>query len=205
MNQYTGDTTSSFQKINQYLAANGKGLARLTNLSISLSTRFSSTGVSFDPQLAGAKDSAKKENVKPVLGQRFKTLYKKYVEPDIFAENNAGYSKFNLPWDFNVGATYSFTQITKEKSSAQHSLFVNASLNFTIAETWKFRTSTGYDVVNNEFRTPILSLNKDLHCWDLQFNWTPFGSNQGFYLRFGIKSAQLKDLKIEKQRNPFMR
>ncbi|MEI6091667.1 MAG: putative LPS assembly protein LptD [bacterium] len=205
VNQFTGDTTTSYQKINQYLVANGKGLARLTNLSISLSTRFSSTGVSFDPLLTGAKDSANIEKVKPVLGQRFKTLYKKYIEPDVFAENNPGYSKFNLPWDFNVGATYSFTQMTTDKASVQHALFINASLNFTIAETWKIRTSTGYDVINKEFRTPIVSLNKDLHCWDLQFNWTPFGSNQGFYLRFGIKSSQLKDLKIEKQRNPFMR
>ncbi len=206
VNQYTGDTSTSYQKINQYLAANGKGLARLTNLSVSLSTRFSSTGVSFDPQLAGGdKDSATTEKVKPILGQRFTSRFKKYKEPDIFGENNPGYSKFNLPWDFNVGATYSFTQTTKDQASVQHSLFLNASLNFTIAETWKIRTSTGYDVINKEFRTPVLSLNKDLHCWDLQFNWTPFGSNQGFYLRFGIKASQLKDLKIEKQRNPFMR
>jgi hypothetical protein len=151
-----------------------------------------------------AKDTAKTETTKPILGQRFKTLYKKYIEPDIFAENNPGYSKFNIPWDINVGATYSYTQPTKDPASAQHSLFLNASLNFTIAESWKIRTSTGYDVVNKQFRTPIFSLNKDLHCWDLQFNWTPFGSNKGFYLRFGIKAPQLKDLKVEKQRNPFM-
>jgi lipopolysaccharide assembly outer membrane protein LptD (OstA) len=205
VNQFTGDTTASYQKINQYLAANGKGLARMTNLSLSVSTRFSSVGVSFDPLLAGAKDSANTDKAKPILGQRFKTLYKKYIEPDIFAENNPGYSKFNLPWDFNIGATYSYSQQTKDAASVVHTLFVNASLNFTIAETWKIRTSTGYDVINKEFRTPILSLNKDLHCWDLQFNWTPFGSNQGFYLRFGIKASQLKDLKIEKQRSPFMR
>ena len=40
---------------------------------------------------------------------------------------------------------------------------------------------------------------------DAGATWTPMGDYSGFYLRFGIKVSQLKDLKIEKQDSPLLR
>jgi hypothetical protein len=45
-----------------------------------------------------------------------------------------------------------------------------------------------------------ITIHRDLHCWEGSFNWTPVGAGKGFYLRIGIKSAQLKDVKVERQK-----
>jgi hypothetical protein len=39
---------------------------------------------------------------------------------------------------------------------------------------------------------------RDLHCWETQIVWTPTGIYKRFYFRINIKSAMLKDIKIEK-------
>ena len=39
-----------------------------------------------------------------------------------------------------------------------------------------------------------VSLNRDLHCWELSLNWTPGGIGQGVYVRLNVKSPSLKDL-----------
>jgi len=65
--------------------------------------------------------------------------------------------------------------------------------------------SGGYDFIRSSLTVPSINLIKDLHCWELIFNWIPTGGNAGFYLKIGIKSSQLQDLKFEKQNNPLLR
>jgi hypothetical protein len=203
-NSGTGETVYTYQKINQYLMENGNGLARLTNLSLSFSTSFSSNGIttSFDDD---EQDTTKSKKEEPVLGERFKCKYKKYKEADIFGEYGTGYTPISMPWSTNLGLTYNYSKYSQDPKSKTERIFLNASFNWTIAESWRFSASTGYDFLNDEFRLPMMSVSKDLHCWDMQFNWTPFGTNNGFYLRIAIKAPQLKDLKFEKQENPLMR
>mgnify|MGYP000994955998 CR=1 FL=1 len=62
-----------------------------------------------------------------------------------------------------------------------------------------------YDVVSKNFNNTTFNITKDLHCWSLTARWYPIGINQGFYLRFGIKASQLRDLQIEKQSSPLFR
>jgi hypothetical protein len=206
-NIYTGEIEKDYTKVNRYLFDAGKGLARMTSLSLSMSTSFSSDGISFGNENDDVvpEDTTKKEETKPVLGSRFQAMYKETETPDYYAENSPGYSRFKLPWSANFGLTYSYNKASQDPESLRETLYLTSSLNCTFAETWKVTANTGYDFINKEFRTPSLSLHKDLHCWDLQFNWTPFGDYKGFYLRFGIKASQLKDLKIEKQDSPLLR
>jgi hypothetical protein len=40
---------------------------------------------------------------------------------------------------------------------------------------------------------------RDLHCWEMQFFWTPTGFSKGFYFRLGIKAPLLQDIKLERR------
>lgn len=206
-NIYTGEIDRTYGKVNRYLASAGKGIARMTYLSMSVSTSFSSDGISFqnENEIVDTKDTSDREEQEPVLGSRFTARYQEKEDVDYFAENSPGYSPFNLPWNASFGLTYSYNKPTQDPESLRKTLYLTTNFSCTFAETWKISANTGYDFIGNEFRTPSLNLHKDLHCWDLQFNWTPFGDYSGFYLRFGIKASQLKDLKIEKQNSPLLR
>jgi hypothetical protein len=39
-----------------------------------------------------------------------------------------------------------------------------------------------------------------LHCWEASFQWSPLGYRPGYFLRVGLKSPQLRDVKIERHR-----
>jgi hypothetical protein len=76
----------------------------------------------------------------------------------------------------------------------------------SISEKWKFSVSSGYDFKYNGLTYTNMSVHRDLHCWEMNFNWTPiaspfFGraSNYSFDLR--VKSSLLQDLKISRRRS----
>ena len=205
-NIYTGEITPTYNKVNRFLMEDGQGLLRMTNMSFSLSTSFSSKGISFDNEndIEEEPDTTETEQ-KPILGSRFTAKYSEKEQVDYFAENTPGYSYFNLPWNAGMGLTYSYSKPKQDPESLSQSLYLSLNFACTFAETWKVTANTGYDILNKDIRTPTIGLVKDLHCWDLRFNWTPMGDYSGFYLRFGIKVSQLKDLKIEKQDSPLLR
>jgi hypothetical protein len=198
------DTTyHQFRRINQFLLSNGKGLARLTYAGLNISTSFSKDGfssLSDTPILQDTNASI----ADSILGGRFlRTDALNKMDGDIFGENSTGYSDFSIPWSITLGLTFSYTRSVINQIVRAFSL--NTSFNFTIAESWKVSTAFQFDFISKQLITPQINLTKDMHCWDLTASWYPIGYNRGFYLRFGIKSSQLKDLKIEKRDSPIFR
>ena len=201
---------NNYFRVNQFLLSNNKGIARLTNIGFNLSTSLSGSGFSspttlMEQQLDTTNDEELSENIDNdiALGKRFLRSDYKEKSIDYWGNNSFGHSDINIPWSINFGLTFSYNRITLDKISRR--LDFNTSFNFTLAETWKLSTGFQYDFINEKLITPQINLTKDLHCWDLTASWYPTGYNAGFYLRFGIKSAQLRDMKIEKRDSPIFR
>ena len=74
----------------------------------------------------------------------------------------------------------------------------NTSFSFSLTPTIKLSSSASYDFRNHEFQIPEISLYKDLHCWEMSFNWYPGGFRSGFFFRLNVKAPQLQDLKLER-------
>ncbi|MPM73850.1 hypothetical protein SDC9_120835 [bioreactor metagenome] len=191
-----------FERVNEFLLSNGKGFARLTNATINISTSFSSQG--FIDKNTNVDTAKKTGTIDNELGGRF-LRRDAYIENDgdIYGENSCGYSRFAFPWSASLGLNYNYLHTNIGKIDRK--LNLTTSFDFTLAETWKVSTRFQYDLINMQFIAPEINLTKDLHCWDLTASWYPTGYNQGFYIRFGIKSSQLKDLKIEKRDSPVFR
>ena len=200
----------NYVRTNNFLMSNGKGLARLTNIGFNLSTSFSNSGFSspsslFEQQSDTNDFSILSENIdtNTTLGQRFLRSDYKESSVDYWGNNSPGFNRINIPWSINLGLTFSYNRFTLDRINRR--LDLNTSFNFTLAETWKLSTGFQYDFINEKLITPQLNLTKDFHCWDLTTSWYPSGYNAGFYFRFGIKSAQLRDMKIEKRDSPIFR
>lgn len=195
-------TSAGNVRINKYLISEGKGLARLTNFSVNLSTSFSSEGI----QLTNStpRDSTAIDSLGNTIGERFMRRYNyAAVQDDIYGDHSPGFSPIGIPWSIQLGLTFSYNEPLKHVIT--RSLNAQAGIQFSITQTWKVSTNVFYDVVTNNFSASSVNVSKDLDCWDLQFIWYPTGFSQGFYLRFGIKSPQLHDLKIEKRDDPARR
>lgn len=198
----TGLPTKQTHFVNRFLISDGKGLMRLTNLSLSFSTSFSSQGINTTSSFGQNVSKKKKDTLSP--GERFEQRLNEDDEFfDYFGEATPGYTPLSVPWSFNTSVSFSYSQPTINQIT--RTLNISGGLSFSLTNTWKIQATTQYDVINKQLMTPYITVSKDLHCWELLFTWSPSTYNGGFYLKFGIKAPQLKDLKLEKRNNPLYR
>lgn len=189
-----GNPTNFYHKVNRFLISSGKGLLRLTYFTLSLSTKISGGQIPVGLQSEKPSDSLS-------LGERFSFRRNlKEAEFDFWGEQTEGYQPFRASWSLSFDINYNYRRDLVNQKTQSLNLSLDASLKLT--PTWNIFISTQYDAINRQIISPVIRINKDLHCWDLAFTWYPYGTFTGFYFRFGIKSSVLRDLKIERRSSP---
>lgn len=83
-----------------------------------------------------------------------------------------------------------------DSSTAQNALNVTTSLSPT--QNWHMGYSIYYDLRRREVRSQSITLNRDLHCWELHFDKRISGGNSEYAFRINVKA--LPDVKWERQR-----
>ena len=176
------DRNESGQNIDRYLVADGGKLLRMRSSNIGFSMQFTS------------RDGKKSERTAPV----------NEADQDILAQNRDAFVDFNSPWSLNVGYNLNLTKhfdITQQADTNQFTSAITMRGDFRVLERWKISYNTGYDIVAKDFTTTNLALYWDLHCWELAFNYIPFGIRQSYSLQLNVKSSLLQDLKLQKRGN----
>ena len=103
---------------------------------------------------------------------------------------------WNLRLDYNVNLLRKWaTELGRDTSAVTHA--VSARGGFSVEQKFKVDVTSGYDLARREFTPTNLNFYVDLHCWEFSFNWIPFGVRRSFSLRLNVKSALLRDLKLE--------
>lgn len=116
--------------------------------------------------------------------------------------NPQDFVDFNIPWslylsyNLNVRRFYSSGTDTTTVTQA-----LNFNGDFNLTEKWKVGFSSGYDFTNKDFTNSSINIYRDLHCWEMAFDWIPFGALQRYEIRLNIKSAMLQDLKLSRRRS----
>ncbi len=119
-------------------------------------------------------------------------------QPSIFMGN---YVDFSVPWNLSFSYTFNYvsTYVASQynfKSNIVQSLSMSG--NFSLTDKWKVNFSTGYDFVNHGMSYTSIDIYRDLHCWEMRFNWTPFGYYKSWSFQINIKADALKDVKYKK-------
>lgn len=107
------------------------------------------------------------------------------------------------PWSvtFNYTFTYGLSDniyyymgmdTSLYKNNMVHTLNVVGS--FYITKKWKIGFTTGYDFVQKSLSYTSIDIHRDMHCWEMSFNWVPFGYRKGWAFRINVKAAVLKDV-----------
>jgi hypothetical protein len=100
---------------------------------------------------------------------------------------------FTSPWSLALDFTYGYTPLFGQDARQQAVLSVS-SFDFSLTPNWKLAGRTGYDLIEGEIATTQLSVLRDLHCWEMRFNWIPFGDYRSFSFSLSVKSGYLRDL-----------
>lgn len=115
---------------------------------------------------------------------------------------------WQLPWNVDLDYKLTYTQNYKYENGwwsyditrtpkTIHTVGING--NVTITPKWKLGVRSGFDLVEKELTFTSLNINRDLHCWEMSFNWIPFGVRQSWNFTLRVKASMLKDVKYEKK------
>ncbi|MEZ4987477.1 MAG: putative LPS assembly protein LptD [Saprospiraceae bacterium] len=107
------------------------------------------------------------------------------------------FENFSIAHNIAMG----ITPVSADKDTFRvntHSIELRGSLGLT--PNWNVDIgSIGYDFTRKQTTYPYLGLRRDLHCWEMGFNWAPTRNTYAFYLR--VKPGTLDFIKVPYQRN----
>ena len=98
---------------------------------------------------------------------------------------------FSIPWSLNLDFTYG---ITKGSLSSIRRAIINTTFDFSLTPNWKVSSRSGYDIELGRMATTNIALARDFDCWQMSFNWVPFGLYQSWGFDLHVKSGHLRDL-----------
>lgn len=98
-------------------------------------------------------------------------------------------STFQMGLDFSYRWTYRFGE------DARKSAVLNANnIRFNLTPKWSFSTRIGYDFIEGELTPSQFSLRRTMVCWDLSFQFNPFGDFQYYSFRLSLSGGQMQSL-----------
>ena len=185
---YTGDGKRNVaqRRRNIYAWDVGEGFGQLTQATIAL-------GMSLNPK-ARDKQNQREEELGPLSAEE-------EVQLQFIKNNPELYVDFNIPWNLRFNYNVSYRKTGYVEAEIIQALTFNGSITFT--EKWNMSFNSGFDFQKLEFTQTSFNISRDLHCWQMNFSWVPFGRYQSYFLTINAKSSLLQDLKINKQRSWF--
>jgi hypothetical protein len=108
------------------------------------------------------------------------------------------YVDYSIPWSINMDYSWSFS---KESLKASYTHTVRISGDISLTTKWKIGLNSGYDFISKRFTTTNISINRDLHCWEMRFSVVPFGDRRSYSFTINAKSSILRDVKYNKSRS----
>lgn len=167
--------------INQYAWNHRKGLGKLgsiVNSNLSFGMQFNSK--KGKEEADANRDAIEGDNLLP--GD-----YRDYVD-------------FNIPWDFSFDYSFNYSRPNPNvKGRITQTINLRGSLSLT--PNWRLNMNTNYDIAAREFSFTNFSVYRDLHCWEMSFNFVPFGYMKSYSFTLNARTSMLRDLKVTKQKS----
>jgi hypothetical protein len=173
---YRADSTGG--RIERFEWRQGKRIARLTSANLAIGTSLRKGGFTTQGNYNSNAGTDQEMNM--------------------INSNPNAYVDFNIPWSLNIGYNLAWSKAGMLTNVNQN---IRVSGDVNVTPKWKVGFDANYDIKQEQFGYTSLNIYRDLHCWELQFNWVPFGIRQSYNLTLNVKSAVLQDLKLTRKRD----
>lgn len=117
-----------------------------------------------------------------------------------------GYKAFSMPWSLSLNYSYAIAENTSAQINRTTMRYpykftrnLNLSGNLKLSDKWAFNFSGGYDFQSKAVTQTSVSITRDLHCFTMTCNLSPFGTYK--YYSFTIRATAniLRDLKWDQR------
>jgi hypothetical protein len=114
---------------------------------------------------------------------------------DLFSQMPRSGNAQNL-WTLRMSLNYDVNKINPNRE-VEPTFWLNTNGSFNLSKNWAISVNSRFDLAQREMVSTDISIHRNLHCWEMSFQWTPTGFGKGYYLRINVLSSTLQDLKIE--------
>ena len=117
-------------------------------------------------------------------------------------ENSPWSAALNYGFDFNARRAGTSDGSAVERFFGRSEIFETTrthqaygSLSLNPTSKWHMTYDTEFNFTEGDFSRHVFGFERTLHCWQMQFQWTPTGITEGWH--FLIHIIDLPDVKLE--------
>lgn len=183
------DTTGVIRK--EYAFKTGQGIGRIRTTSIATSLILTSK-----------KNREKLQSISSAMSNIWNPEYQQWIL------NPSQMVYFEIPWKVTLDHVFSYTLNTnpttyRDKHYLPTNTFaINADANIT--PNWKIGARMFYDIENKKISNLNINLYRNIHCWNVTFNWVPIGTNKSFVVGIRGNASALQNANINIRKPPIV-
>ncbi len=126
------------------------------------------------------------------------------LNSNMFSPKTEDRTSVGIKWDANLNYHLNYRKVFNV-STQEFDIKLNqtASVNMNINPTpnWRVGVRTGYDFDSEKITSTTFDIFRDLHCWQMTLNITPFGRMKGYNFMIRIKSSMFDAIKFKRERH----
>ncbi len=188
------DGTTRYSSSKEFAWNKGQGIGTIRSASLNLNA-------SLNP-----KNGQNPGEVRDELTQNFIQqggIMNQFVENEInrIVADPSQYIDWEIPWNLTLGYNLAYARQISNTTNITQAM--NVSGDLSISEKWKVNFNTGYNFDSKEITQTMIGIARDLHCWQMNVNWVPFGRFTSYNIDIRVKSSILQDLKVSRRRTFF--
>ena len=122
-----------------------------------------------------------------------------------FVRNPDNYIDWNNPWNFGFNYQLNYTGKNMPATQTRKNDIIQ-TLGFrgdiSITPKWKVSVNSGFDLKTLKLASNTsVNVYRDLHCWEMRFNWIPVGNYKSWNFFIKVKASVLQDLKLTRKKD----
>ena len=190
----TESGVARYRRINSFAWQRGQGIGTLRSVTLNLNGSLNPSASERSP--AEVRDELTDDFLEQG-GQM-----NEFVENEInrIAQDPSQYIDWSIPWNMTFGYNLSYRKSAGNTNITQA---VNVSGDLSLSDKWKINFSSGLDISSGNITNSMIGIARDLHCWQMNVNWVPFGKWTSYSVDIRVKSSILRDLKVSRRRSFF--
>ena len=193
---YILDSTGRKQ-LNQFEWDVNKRLFRKNSVSWNFSLSYSLNNDTFKKNKGKGASSTKRHLDSPLASEEEMNDIR--MNPDSYVDWSTQWS-LSLSYNLTLSNSLSYINyLLQDNRKVIQTLGINGNINLT--PKWKVSVQTGWDFELNKLSYTSLTIYRDLHCWEMRFNWIPLGTYKSWNFQINVKAAALQDLKLTKKKD----
>ena len=186
------------RQLNQFEWDVNKRLFRKNSVSWNFSLSYSLNNDTFKKNKGGTRNSATKQfDSSPLASEEEMNDIRSH--PEDYIDWSTQWS-LSLSYNLTLSNNLSYiNMILQDNRKVIQTLGVNGNVNLT--PKWKVSVQTGWDFELKKLSYTSFTVYRDLHCWEMRFNWIPLGTYKSWNFSINVKASALQDLKLSKKKD----